>query len=42
METLCETDTFGCKKGVELRAVASCMMDPAVMNDEDSRNDDSP
>lgn len=39
IEKLCENDTLGCKKRVELHALAFCMICPAVMNDDDSIDD---
>ena len=41
METFRENDTLDCKKGVGFFGVAFCMICPAVMNDEDSINNDS-
>ena len=38
METLCGNNTLGCKKGVELRGVAFCMVCPAIENVSRSRS----
>ena len=40
METLCGNDPLGCRKVSELHGDAFCMVRPAVMNDEDSLDDD--